>query len=220
MIPIDGTARTHHRATGVPGKRRGNRHHFNQKDTGVICIYVAIGQNNPRLPAYIKFTRLGAMDIPSSSAPPPPTPRRYSISPPTQGAPSGEEIRDAGGHACIIYDDLSKHAVAYRELSPASQRPPGREAYPGDVFKFAFETARTGREAFPASGRRIAHRTAYHRNTGGLMSRLVSRERDFITDGQIYLESNLFYSGVRSSPINPVFGCRAWRKARLKPCAR
>ncbi|MCJ7611171.1 MAG: F0F1 ATP synthase subunit alpha, partial [Candidatus Aminicenantes bacterium] len=108
---------------------------INQKDTGVICIYVAIGQKNSTVAQFIKTLEdSGAMaySIVVVSSASDPSPLQYLA--PYSGCAVGEYFRDNGRHALIVYDDLSKHAAAYREISLLLRRPPGREAYPGDVF--------------------------------------------------------------------------------------
>ncbi|HEX9901292.1 MAG TPA: F0F1 ATP synthase subunit alpha, partial [Acidobacteriota bacterium] len=108
---------------------------LNQRGTGVICIYVAIGQKNSTVAYFIKTLKdYGAMDytIVVASSASDPSPLQYLA--PYSGCAMGEYFRDNGRHALIIYDDLSKHAASYREISLLLRRPPGREAYPGDVF--------------------------------------------------------------------------------------
>ncbi len=171
---------------------------LNQKDTGVHCIYVAIGQKLSSIVALSeKLRKYGAMEYTTivCASSEDPAPLQYLA--PYAGAAIGEEDMFTGKHALVMYDDLSKHAVAYRQLSLLLQRPPGREAYPGDVFYLhsrLLERAAKLREdlgggsltALPVIETQLGDISAY------IPTNVIS-----ITDGQIYLESDLFYSGVR-----------------------
>ena len=171
---------------------------INQKDTDVICIYVAIGQKKSSVAKIVKsLDAHGAMDytiIVSATASESASLQYLS---PYSGCTMGEFFRDKGKHALIIYDDLSKHAVSYRELSLLLRRPPGREAYPGDVFylhsrllerasKLSEELGGGSLTALPIIETQADDITAY------IPTNVIS-----ITDGQIYLGSRLFYSGIR-----------------------
>ncbi|MGB7569886.1 MAG: F0F1 ATP synthase subunit alpha [Chitinivibrionales bacterium] len=190
---------------------------LNQKGTGVICIYVAIGQKQSSIARVHKVLQdYGAMDysiIVCASASDP-APVQYIA--PYAGCAIGEEIRDAGGHACIIYDDLSKHAVAYRELSLLLRRPPGREAYPGDVFNLHSRLLeRAAKLSQPLGGGSLTALPIIETQAGDV-SAYIPTNVISITDGQIYLESNLFYSGVRPA-INPgISVSRVGGKAQTK----
>ena len=108
---------------------------INQKGLNVYCIYVAIGQKQPTVAQIVdRLTKAGAMNTPASLPPTHSDPAPLQFLAPYTGATIGEFFRDTKRHALIVYDDLSKHAVAYRQLSLLLRRPPGREAYPGDVF--------------------------------------------------------------------------------------
>jgi F-type H+-transporting ATPase subunit alpha len=171
---------------------------LNQKDTDVICIYVAIGQKNSSVGKLVKTLQgHGAMDytIVVNAAASEAAALQYLA--PYAGCSMGEYFRDNGKHALIIYDDLSKHAVSYRELSLLLRRPPGREAYPGDVFylhsrlleraaKLNDDLGGGSLTALPIIETQADDITAY------IPTNVIS-----ITDGQIYLGSKLFYSGVR-----------------------
>jgi F-type H+-transporting ATPase subunit alpha len=171
---------------------------LNQKDSGVICIYVAIGQKNSSVAQFVKtLEEFGAMKytivvVANSSDP---APLQYIA--PYSGCTMGEFFRDNGRHALIVYDDLSKHAQSYRQLSLLLRRPPGREAYPGDVFychsRLLERAAKLGDElgggsltALPIIETQAGDVSAY------IPTNVIS-----ITDGQIYLETNLFYQGIR-----------------------
>jgi F-type H+-transporting ATPase subunit alpha len=171
---------------------------LNQKTTGVHCIYVAIGQKLSSVVALTEtLEKYGAMEYTTivSASSDDPAPLQYLA--PYAGAAIGEESLFNGKHALVVYDDLSKHAVAYRQLSLLLQRPPGREAYPGDVFYLhsrLLERAAKMREdlgggsltALPVIETQLGDISAY------IPTNVIS-----ITDGQIYLESDLFYAGVR-----------------------
>ena len=171
---------------------------INQKGLGVICIYVAIGQKQSTVASVVdKLRERGAMEYTivvaataSESAP-------MQFLAPFTGVTIGEHFRDNKGHALIVYDDLSKHAVAYRQLSLLLRRPPGREAYPGDVF---FLHSRLLERACKLSDERGAGSlTALPiiETQAGDVSAYIPTNVISITDGQIYLETDLFYSGVR-----------------------
>jgi F-type H+/Na+-transporting ATPase subunit alpha len=190
---------------------------LNQKGTGVICIYVAIGQKQSSIARVHKVLEdAGAMEyscIVCASASDP-APLQYIA--PYAGTAIGEDIRDAGGHACIIYDDLSKHAVAYRQLSLLLRRPPGREAYPGDVFNLHSRLLeRAAKLSQPLGGGSLTALPIIETQAGDV-SAYIPTNVISITDGQIYLESNLFYSGVRPA-INPgISVSRVGGKAQTK----
>jgi len=171
---------------------------LNQKGQDVFCIYVAVGQKRSTVAQVVKiFENHGAMEyttvvLATASEP---APLQYIA--PYAGCAMGEYFRDNGKHALIIYDDLSKHAVAYRQLSLLLRRPPGREAYPGDVFylhsrlleraaKLNDELAGGSLTALPIIETQLGDVAAY------IPTNVIS-----ITDGQIYLETDLFYAGVR-----------------------
>ncbi len=171
---------------------------INQKGLGVRCVYVAIGQKQSTVASVVdKLREFGAMEYTivvaataSESAP-------LQFLAPFTGVTMGEHFRDNKGHALIVYDDLSKHAVAYRQLSLLLRRPPGREAYPGDVF---FLHSRLLERACKLSDDRGAGSlTALPiiETQAGDVSAYIPTNVISITDGQIYLETDLFYSGVR-----------------------
>ena len=171
---------------------------LNQKDTDVICIYVAIGQKASTVAqVYERLRDAGAMDytIIVNAAAHEAAPIKWMA--PFAGAAMGEHIMFNGGHALCMYDDLSKHADAYRQLSLLLRRPPGREAFPGDVFylhsrlleravKLSDELGGGSLTALPVIETQAGDISAY------IPTNVIS-----ITDGQIFLESDLFFSGVR-----------------------
>jgi len=171
---------------------------INQKAGDVTCIYVAIGQKRSTVAQVVdKLREYGAMDYTlvvaataSESAP-----LQYIA--PYSGCTIGEHIRDNGGHAVIIYDDLSKHAVAYRQLSLLLRRPPGREAYPGDVFYLHSRLLERAAKLSDARGGGSLTALPIIETQAGDVSAYISTNVISITDGQIYLETDLFYAGIR-----------------------
>jgi len=170
----------------------------NQKKTGVKCIYVAIGQKLSSVVALAQtLEKQGAMEyttIVSASADDA-APLQYLA--PYAGAAIGEEYMHNGEHALIVYDDLSKHAVAYRELSLLLQRPPGREAYPGDVFYLHSRLLERAAKLRKDLGGGSLTALPVIETQMGDVSAYVPTNVISITDGQIYLETDLFYAGVR-----------------------
>jgi len=171
---------------------------INQKGGDVICIYVAIGQKRSTVAQVVsKLTEHGAMDYTivvaataSESAP-------LQFIAPYTGVTMGEFFRDSGKHGLIIYDDLSKQAVAYRQLSLLLRRPPGREAYPGDVFYLHSRLLERACKLSDACGAGSLTALPIIETQAGDVSAYIPTNVISITDGQIYLESDLFYSGVR-----------------------
>jgi F-type H+-transporting ATPase subunit alpha len=171
---------------------------LNQKGKDVFCIYVAVGQKRSTVAQVVKvFEDHGAMAYTTvvSATASEPAPLQYIA--PYAGCAMGEYFRDTGRHALVIYDDLSKHAQSYRQLSLLLRRPPGREAYPGDVFylhsrlleraaKLNDELGGGSLTALPIIETQLGDVSAY------IPTNVIS-----ITDGQIYLETDLFYAGVR-----------------------
>lgn len=171
---------------------------INQKGQDVACIYVAIGQKGSTVAKTVKTLEdAGALEytvIVSASASSP-APMQYMA--PYAGAAMGEFYRDNGRHALAIYDDLSKHAVAYRQLSLNLRRPPGREAYPGDVFYVHSRLLERAAKMSEAAGGGSLTALPVIETQFGDVSTYIPTNVISITDGQIYLESNLFYAGVR-----------------------
>jgi len=171
---------------------------INQKDSDVYCIYVAIGQKNSTVAQVVKTLEdYGAMDytIVVSATASDPAPLQYIA--PYAGCAIGEEFRDSGKHALIIYDDLSKHAVAYRQISLVLRRPPGREAYPGDIFYLHSRLLERSAKLNEKDGGGSLTALPVIETQAGDVSAYIPTNVISITDGQIYLEANLFHSGVR-----------------------
>jgi F-type H+-transporting ATPase subunit alpha len=171
---------------------------INQKDTDVYCVYVAIGQKQSTVAQVVeKLARYGAMEytIVVASTASEPAPLQF-ISPYT-GVTMGEWFRDNGKHALIIYDDLSKQAVAYRQLSLLLRRPPGREAYPGDVFYVHSRLLERAAKMNDELGGGSLTALPIIETQAGDVSAYIPTNVISITDGQIFLESDLFNSGIR-----------------------
>ena len=176
---------------------------INQKGKGVICIYVAIGQKQSTVTGVVDtLYRAGAMDytIIVSSTAGDPAPLQYIA--PYSGCTMGEYFMDKGRDVLIIYDDLSKHAVAYRALSLLIRRPPGREAYPGDVFYLHSRLLERAARLAPEYGGGSLTALPIIETQAGDVSAYIPTNVISITDGQIFLESELFHSGVRPA-VNP-----------------
>jgi len=171
---------------------------LNQKDTGVISIYVAIGQKLSTVAGVIKTLEdKGAMKnsivvVASASDP---APMQYLA--PYSGCAMGEYFRDKGGHAVIMYDDLYKHAVAYRQVSLLLRRPPGREAFPGDIFNLHSRLLERAAKLNDELGGGSLTALPVVETQAGDYAAYIPTNVISITDGQIYLESDLFNSGVR-----------------------
>ncbi len=171
---------------------------INQKGKGVICIYVAIGQKRSTVAQVVKTLEdFGAMDhtIVVSATASEPAPFLYLA--PYAGTAIGEYFRDKGKHALCIYDDLSKHAAAYREISLLLRRPPGREAYPGDVFYLHSRLLERASKLNDKRGGGSLTSIPIIETQAGDISAYIPTNVISITDGQIFLESDLFNSGIR-----------------------
>ena len=176
---------------------------INQKGKDVICIYVAIGQKQSTVSALVDtLTKNGAMDytfVVSATASDL-SPLQYIA--PYSGCAMGEYFMDQGKDVLIIYDDLSKHAVAYRALSLLIRRPPGREAYPGDVFYLHSRLLERAARVAPEYGGGSLTALPIIETQAGDVSAYIPTNVISITDGQIFLETELFHSGVRPA-VNP-----------------
>lgn len=171
---------------------------INQKDQNMICIYVAIGQKESTVRATVETLRkYGALDytIVVSASASDPAPLLYLA--PYAGVAMGEEFMYQGKHVLVIYDDLSKQAVAYRELSLLLRRPPGREAYPGDVFYLHSRLLERAAKLNDANGGGSLTALPIIETQAGDISAYIPTNVISITDGQIFLETDLFFSGVR-----------------------
>ena len=176
---------------------------INQKDTGVICIYVAIGQKSSSVVSLVsELTRAGAMPytIVVSASASESAPLQYVA--PYAGCAMAEYFREQGRDVLIIYDDLSKHAVAYRALSLLIRRPPGREAYPGDVFYLHSRLLERAACVAPEYGGGSITALPIIETQAGDVSAYIPTNVISITDGQIFLETELFHAGVMPA-INP-----------------
>ena len=171
---------------------------INQKGQNMFCIYVAIGQKQSTVASVVdKLKQTGSMEytcvvVAGASEPAP-----LQFLAPYTGVTIGEYFRDNGMHALIIYDDLSKQAVAYRQLSLLLRRPPGREAYPGDVFYLHSRLLERAAKLSDDKGAGSLTALPIIETQAGDVSAYIPTNVISITDGQIYLESDLFFSGIR-----------------------
>jgi F-type H+-transporting ATPase subunit alpha len=171
---------------------------INQKGLGVKCIYVAIGQKRSTVAqVYKRLEETGAMEYTTIVAATASEPAPLLYLAPYCGAAIGEYFRDNKQHALVVYDDLSKHAAAYRQLSLLLRRPPGREAYPGDVFYLHSRLLERSAKLSDELGAGSLTALPIIETQAGDVSAYIPTNVISITDGQIYLESDLFYSGVR-----------------------
>src|SRR5208282_3967273 len=190
---------------------------LNQRDGDVICIYVAIGQKRSTIAQVIKtLEEYDAMKfsivIEASSSDPAP----MQFLSPYAGCSMGEYFRDHGRHALIIYDDLSKHAVAYREISLLLRRPPGREAYPGDVFYLHSRLLERAAKLNKDGGGGSLTALPIIETQAGDVSAYIPTNVISITDGQIYLETDLFNSGIRPAVNVGISVSRVGGNAQVK----
>jgi F-type H+-transporting ATPase subunit alpha len=171
---------------------------LSQKGTDVVCIYVAIGQKNSTIAHFIKTLEdFGAMDYTIVVASSASDPSSLQYLAPYSGCAIGEHFRDNGRHALVVYDDLSKHAAAYREISLLLRRPPGREAYPGDVFYLHSRLLERAAKLNDERGGGSLTALPIIETQAGDVSGYIPTNVISITDGQIYLEPELFNAGVR-----------------------
>ena len=190
---------------------------INQKNTDVICIYVAIGQKRSTVARVVEeLKNQGAMEytivvIASASET---APLQYLA--PYVGAAMGEYFMDKGKHVLIVYDDLSKHAVAYRQLSLLLRRPPGREAYPGDVFFLHSRLLERAAKLSDARGGGSMTALPVIETQAGDVSAYIPTNVISITDGQIFLETDLFNSGVRPAINAGISVSRVGGNAQVK----
>ena len=169
---------------------------INQKGKGVICIYVAVGQKRSTVAQVVKTLEdFGAMDHTIVVAATASDPAPFLYIAPYSGTAMGEYFRDKGQHALCVYDDLSKHAAAYREISLLLRRPPGREAYPGDVFYLHSRLLERAAKLSDKNGGGSLTSIPIIETQAGDISAYIPTNVISITDGQIFLESDLFNSG-------------------------
>ena len=171
---------------------------INQREEDVHCIYVAIGQKQSTVAQVVdKLKEHDAMKYTTIVSATASTPAPFQFLAPFSGCAMGEYFRDSGRHALIIYDDLTKHAWSYRQLSLLLKRPPGREAYPGDVFYLHSRLLERAAKMRDEDGGGSLTALPIIETQAGDVSAYIPTNVISITDGQIYLESDLFYSGVR-----------------------
>ncbi len=171
---------------------------INQKNTGVYCIYVAVGQKQSTVAQVVdKLKAHGAMEYTTVVAASAAELAPLQFLAPYAGCTMGEYFRDNGKHAVIIYDDLSKQAVAYRQMSLLLRRPPGREAYPGDVFYLHSRLLERAAKMNDDRGGGSLTALPIIETQAGDVSAYIPTNVISITDGQIFLESDLFHSGIR-----------------------
>ncbi len=194
---------------------------INQRDSGVKCIYVAVGQKQAQVAQIVRtLEENGAMDhtivVVASAADP--APLQYIA--PFAGTAMGEEIMESGGDALIIYDDLTKHAQAYRQVSLLVRRPPGREAYPGDVFYLHSRLLeRSARLNDELGGGSLTSLPIIETQAGDI-SAYIPTNVISITDGQIYLETDLFYAGIRPAINTGLSVSRVGGAAQIKAMSK
>ncbi|MGG5307409.1 ATP synthase subunit alpha [Enterococcus pernyi] len=190
---------------------------INQKDQDMICIYVAIGQKDSTVRTQVEtLKKYGAMDytIVVNAGASQPAPLLYIA--PYAGTAMGEEFMYNGKHVLIIFDDLSKQAVAYRELSLLLRRPPGREAYPGDVFYLHSRLLERAAKLSDDLGGGSMTALPFVETQAGDISAYIPTNVISITDGQIFLESDLFYAGTRPAVDAGLSVSRVGGSAQIK----
>ncbi|HEX4210745.1 MAG TPA: F0F1 ATP synthase subunit alpha [Candidatus Binataceae bacterium] len=171
---------------------------INQKGGNVFCVYVAIGQKRSTIAQVVeKLSRYGAMEYTTVVAATASESAPLQFIAPYSGCTMGEYFRDSGRHALLIYDDLSKHAVAYRQLSLLLRRPPGREAYPGDVFYLHSRLLERAAKLSSEMGGGSLTALPVIETQAGDVSAYIPTNVISITDGQIVLDADLFYTGIR-----------------------
>jgi F-type H+-transporting ATPase subunit alpha len=190
---------------------------INQKGEDVYCIYVAVGQKQSTVAQVVeKLQRFGAMAYTTVVAANASDPAPMQFFAPYAGVTMGEYYRDNRMHALIIYDDLSKQAVAYRQLSLLLRRPPGREAYPGDVFYIHSRLLERAAKLSDAEGGGSLTALPIIETQAGDISAYIPTNVISITDGQIFLETDLFYSGVRPAINVGISVSRVGSAAQIK----
>lgn len=190
---------------------------INQKDQNVICIYVGIGQKESKIAKLVaKLEEHGAMDYTTVVVAGASAPAAQAFLAPYAGCAMGEYFMDQGKDVLVIYDDLSKHAVAYRQISLLLRRPPGREAYPGDIFYLHSRLLERAAKLSQEHGGGSLTALPIIETQAGDVSAYIPTNVISITDGQIYLESDLFYQGIRPALNVGLSVSRVGSAAQLK----
>ncbi len=190
---------------------------INQRGLNVFCIYVAIGQKQSTVAQVVeKLTAYGAMEYTTVVAANASDPAPLQFFAPYTGVTMGEYFRDNKMHALIVYDDLSKQAVAYRQLSLLLRRPPGREAYPGDVFYIHSRLLERAAKLSDDEGAGSLTALPIVETQAGDVSAYIPTNVISITDGQIFLETDLFYAGVRPAINVGISVSRVGSAAQIK----
>lgn len=190
---------------------------INQKGAGVFCFYVAIGQKRSTVARVVDILKKnGAMEYTTVVAATASEPAPLQYIAPYAGCAMGEYFRDSGRHALCIYDDLSKHAQAYRQVSLLLRRPPGREAFPGDIFYLHSRLLERAAKLSDQLGGGSLTALPIIETQAGDVSAYIPTNVISITDGQIYLESELFYSGVRPAINVGISVSRVGGNAQIK----
>ncbi len=190
---------------------------INQKGKDVYCIYVAVGQKLSTIVSVSEtLTKYGAMDYTVIVSAPAEAPAPLQYIAPYAGCAIGEEFMYNGKHALVIYDDLSKHAQAYRQLSLLLRRPPGREAYPGDIFYLHSRLLERAAKLSDELGGGSLTALPFIETQAGDITSYIPTNVISITDGQIYLEGDLFYAGVRPAINVGLSVSRVGGKAQTK----
>jgi F-type H+-transporting ATPase subunit alpha len=199
----------------IINQREAHQHHDESKK--LYCIYVAIGQKRSTVAQLVKtLEEQGAMDYSIIVAATASDPAPMQFLAPYTGCTMGEFFRDSGAHAVIFYDDLSKQAVAYRQMSLLLRRPPGREAYPGDVFYVHSRLLERAAKMSDAMGAGSLTALPVIETQGGDVSAYIPTNVISITDGQIFLETELFFKGIRPAVNVGISVSRVGSAAQLK----
>src|SRR5689334_10789516 len=190
---------------------------INQKGQNMFCFYVAIGQKQSTVATVVdRLTKAGAMEYTTVVLAGASEPAPLQFIAPYTGVTMAEYFRDSGRHALIVYDDLSKQAVAYRQLSLLLRRPPGREAYPGDVFYIHSRLLERAAKMSDEKGAGSLTALPIIETQAGDVSAYIPTNVISITDGQIFLEADLFYSGIRPAVNVGISVSRVAGSAQIK----
>ena len=190
---------------------------INQRGLGVKCIYVAIGQKGSTVAQTVETLRqAGALDYTVIVAAPASDPAPFKYLAPYAGCALGQHWMENGEHALVVYDDLSKQAEAYRQMSLLLRRPPGREAYPGDVFYLHSRLLERAAKLSDANGAGSLTALPVIETKAGDVSAYIPTNVISITDGQVYLQDNLFKSGVRPAVDVGISVSRVGSAAQIK----